>query len=138
MDFSTALENLALSYGWRFVHARRDYQNLTDAINYVSDELEGYGNGETVLFLDPVERSGRSPEITYSGNFMVLTRSDIDDTYEGKREKYIVPLLETVHGTMQNNLICEFDLDAWRSIEVINMFDFNADGLSVRFSAKGY
>lgn len=128
----------ALSKGWRFVNARRDYQNLVDATNFVADEVEGYSVGETVLFLDPVIRKTEKDGIRYSGNFMVLTKSDFDDDYESRQIKYIDPLVEVVMKSMFNKLRCDFDVDGWQAIEVINVFDFNADGLSINFNLKGY
>lgn len=138
MDVKEVLKNLALGYGWRFEYARRDYQNLIDATNFVADTIEGYGVGETVLFLDPIQRSGKSNDVTYQGNFMILTKSDLDDSYDGKHTKYIQPLIDIVHGGMEYKLRCEFDVNTWRSIEVVNVFDFNADGLSISFNLKGY
>lgn len=132
------LKMFALSKGWRFVNARRDYQNLVDATNFVADEVEGYSVGETVLFLDPVIRKTEKDGIRYSGNFMVLTKSDFDDDYESRQIKYIDPLVEVVMKSMFNKLRCDFDVDGWQAIEVINVFDFNADGLSINFNLKGY
>lgn len=138
MDIKDALENIATSNGWGFEYARRDYQNLIDATNFVADAIEGYGVGETILVLDPAQRSGKANNVVYAGNFMVLTKSDLNDTYEGKFEKYIQPLIDIVHGSMEQKLNCDFDVNQWKSIEVINVFDFNADGLSVSFNLKGY
>lgn len=132
------LKTLALSQGWKFVNARRDYQNLIDATNFVADEVEGYSVGETVLFLDPVIRKTEKDGMRFTGNFMVLTKSDFDDDYESRQIKYIDPLVEVVMKSMFNKLRCDFDVDGWQAIEVINVFDFNADGLSISFNLKGY
>lgn len=131
-------KQIADAKGWRFVNARRDYQNLIDATNFVADEVEGYEVGETVLFLDPVITKSENNGLRFTGNFMVLTKSDLDDTYEGKQEKYIDPLIEILMQQTYHNLQCQFDVDQWKSIEVINVFDFNADGLSINFNLKGY
>lgn len=138
MDVKDKLEQLATSYGWRFVHARRDYQNLTDALAFVTDEIEGYGVGETILFLDPVIRDfTESDGVKYSGNFMILTKSDLDMSYEEKQEKYINPLVEVVQDKLRSNLSCSYKINQFRTIEVINVFDINADGLSIQFNLKG-
>ena len=138
MDVKDKFESVAISYGWEFVHARRDYQNLIDATNFIADELEGYSIGETVLFLDPVTRNGESDGIRYQGNFMVLTKSDLDDSYDQKYEKYIEPIIPIVLENFKNKIRCEFpEITSWKSIEVVNVFDFNADGLSVSFNVKG-
>lgn len=136
MEVKTKLKQIALANGWRFVYARRDYQNLIDATAFISDEMRDAGAGETVLFLDPVVRKSESIGMRYTGNFMVLTASDIDDSYEERAEKYIDPLIEKVMKEMKQKLRCVYDVDGWSSIEVINVFDFNADGLSVNFNLK--
>ncbi|TYP71494.1 hypothetical protein [Aquimarina intermedia] len=138
MGVKDKLESVAISYGWNFVHARRDYQNLIDSTQFFADSIEGYEVGETFLFLDPIVRSGESEGLRYQGNFMVLTKSDLDDTYEGKHAKYVKPLIDIVMNEIKNKMRCEFpEITTWRSIEVINVFDFNADGLSVSFNLKG-
>ncbi len=138
MDFSTALNNYASDKGWRFIYARRDYQNLTDATNFIADSLEGFGVGETMLFCDPIVREGNGNSITYSGSFMILTKSDLDDDYDSRKQKYIDPLIDVVFSKMRNSFICDFDIDKWKSIELINQFDWNADGLMITFNVKGY
>lgn len=137
MDVKDKLESIAISYGWRFVHARRDYANLTDALQFVTDAVEGYGVGETILFLDPViEDLSKTESTGYSGNFMILTISDLDMSYEDKHTKFIKPLKEVLVG-FKNKLRCTYQINQFRSIEVINVFDINADGLSVQFSLNG-
>jgi len=138
MDLINKLKEIALANGWRFKPARRDYQNLIDATAFISDEMADAGNGETVLFLDPVVRKSEDIGMRFTGNLMVLTASDIDMTYEEKYEKFIQPLIDIVMVQMKNKLRCDYDVDGWQSIEVINVFDFNADGLSVNFNLKGY
>lgn len=138
MDIKDKLESLATNYGWRFVHARRDYANLTDALAFVEDEAQKYGVGETILFLDPVVRDGTKTDgIGYSGNFMILTISDLDGTYDEKYKDFIEPLTPIIVEDMRNKLRCSYNINQWRAIEVINVFDINADGLSVNFNLKG-
>ncbi len=138
MELKDKLKGLAALNGWRFVNARRDYQNLIEATTFVADEVEGYEIGETVLFLDPVIRKTEKDGIRFTGNFMVLTKSDLDDDYESRQTKYINPLVDILMKSMYNKLRCEFDVDGWQAIEVINQFDFNADGLNISFNLKGY
>ena len=138
MELKTRLKEIADSYGWRFVYARRDYQNLIDATNFISDELRDAGKGETVLFMDPVTRRAENIGTRFTGNFMVLTSSDFDNSYEERMLNYVDPLIRKVMNDMRAQLVCDFDVDDWTAIEVINMFDFNADGLNVRFNLKGY
>lgn len=138
MEAKDKFEVLATANGWRFIHARRDYQNLADALAFVEDSVEGFGIDETIMFLDPVVCDGTATDgIIYSGNFMVLTRSDVDDTYDNKYNKYIQPLKDIIFGSFKNNVRCDFEVKQWKAIEVINVFDINADGLSVQFNLKG-
>lgn len=136
MEIKHKLEEIALANGWRFKYARRDYQNLIDATAFISDEMADAGNGETFLFLDPVVRKGENLGMRYTGNFMVLKSSNLDEGYEDRAEVNIDPLIQKVMVEMKNKLRCIYDIDNWTSIEVINVFDFNADGLSVAFNLK--
>jgi hypothetical protein len=133
------LKALATAQGWAFVNAPRSYQNLQDIANFIADTMEGVGVGETFLFLDPVIRAKKTSEyIDYSGNFMVLTKSDLDETtYADRKTKYIDPVIDILYGTFYNKLRCDFSISDWRSIEVINVFDFNGDGVSMKFTLKG-
>ena len=138
MTLETKLETIAVARGWTFVNAPRSYQNLQGIANFITETMEGVGVGETFLFLDPVIRGKKSTEfIEYSGNFMVLTKSDLDETtYADRKIKYIDPINEILYGAFYNNLRCDFTISDWRSIEVINVFDFNGDGVSMKFILK--
>ena len=142
MDPKEWFENMALQKGWESIYARRDFANTIEVVQWLEDELESFQNNETVLVIDPIARSNDPSQsvsaINYSGSIMILTVSDLDDTYEGKWEKFIQPLLGIVHGEMEQALRCVFDVGNWNSIEVINQFDRNADGLSIRYNLKGY
>lgn len=141
MDLKDSLKSIveAAPFNWRFEHARRDYMNLadiTDAINAASDGMPG---GETLFWLDPVTRSPHDTGITYSGNFMVLTNSDLDaESYDEKFETYIRPLIDLVLVKLKNKLKCTYDINRFSAIEVINVLDLNGDGLSVQYELKGY
>ena len=139
MTPETKLETLATARGWTFINARRDYQNLQQLVNFIADSMEGVGVGETFLFLDPVIRGKKTTEfITYTGNFMVLTKSDLDETtYADRKIKYIDPVIEIMYGAFYNNLRCDFKVLEWNSIEVINEFDLNGDGISMKFKLEG-
>ena len=139
MTPETKLKELAVAQGWTFVNANQDYHNLQEVANFIADSMEGVGVGETFLFLDPVIRAKKTTEyMQYSGNFMVLTKSDLDETtYEDRKTKYIDPVIEILYGTFYNNLRCDFTISEWRSIEVINQFDLNGDGVSMKFTFKG-
>lgn len=141
MDLKTKLESIANNITpvpWKPVYARKDYQNLIDATDFVADSIKGYAVGETMLVIDPIKRKNRKSNLDYSGYFMVLTKSNLDETYDEKYSLYIEPLLEIIHRTVYNSLNCDFDVIQLESTEVINMFDWNADGLLVTYQLKGY
>lgn len=138
MDLKDTFKNIADAKGWGCEYARRDHQNLVDVTNSIYSASQNYATGQTFLFVDPIVRRPHETGITYSGNFMVLTNSDLDMSYDDKFEGYIRPLLDIVLGSIRNQLMCDFDVNVWSAIEVINFFDFNADGLSVQYELKGY
>ena len=138
MDVKTKFKEIADSLGWGFEYARRDYQNLIDATDFIADTLKGYGVGETILFMDPVRRSNGTDGIDEVGFMMVLTKSNQDETYDKRVELYIDPVKDIIHGSFYNKLKCSFDINDWRSVEIINQFDWNADGLGINYSTKGY
>lgn len=138
MDLSNHLENYATSQGWRYEYARRDYQNLIDATDFVADAIEGYGVGETIMIVDPIRRASENSSASYRGSFMVLTKSDLDDDYASRKTKYIDPLLDVILKDMKGLMLCNFDINQWEAIELINMLDWNADGLMVTFNLRGY
>lgn len=139
MDLRDKLQTIATDNGWTFNHGRRDYQNIQDIVSRLKSQSEDLASGETFLMLDPIQRKTlTSNTFEYSGNFMVLTNSDLKKTYTEKYEAFIAPLLEVVGVSMRNKMNCDFDVKLWRTIEVVNMFDFNADGLSVSFNLIGY
>ena len=138
MDVREFLNNQADANGWRFIHARRDYQNLTDVLHFFQDEIESFEDNESGIFLDPVITNREADGIRYTGSFMLLTKPDPDMSYEQKYLTFIKPALDIINGSMWNSLRCNFDVSNWTAIEVINVFDFNADGVSVQFNLKGY
>jgi len=137
MDFKQLLETIAAGYGWGVVYARRDYQNLQDILDRINSEAENYAEGETFLFVDPMQRKRHSTGYTYSGRFMVLTNADLADDYATKYAQYIAPIIDIVMNKIPNKLRCDGDVEQWQSIEVINALDINGDGLSVTYQWKG-
>lgn len=137
MDLKETFETIASvqSPSWGFEYARRDYQNLIDSTNWIADALNNYGTDETIFFCDPIKRGKtKAGAETFSGSFMVLTRSDHDEKYEERYTKFIEPILSILMGGFRNKLLCDFDLNLWESTEIINAFDWNADGLLITYS----
>ncbi len=127
------LENLSESEEWFFEYGRADFNNLTDVEE----------NKELVhLFLDPVTRgkkrndSGVVESKYCLGSFMMLFSSSIDEEdYNERFEKYIKPILESELEKIEDYLICEGQVSIvfWEFKEVINVFDYNCDGLIVNY-----
>jgi len=138
MDILTSIKEFSASKSWTFVQGRKSDQNLIDITDVLKSEADNMSEGETMIFLDPIERTSLDDGIQYSGNFMVLTNSALDKSYENKFTDYIEPLIQTVLKDFKWSLNCDFDVLTWRSIEVVNAFDLNADGLAVSFTVKGY
>lgn len=127
------LKDFAAAESWLFDYGRSDFHNLFN---------ESEQKDNTHLFLDPVEveknrnDSGGIESITYSGNFMALYSSSIDEvSYEDRYEKYIRLILVKVIEAIEEHLICsnEASLDVWKTIEVVNVFDYNFDGILVTY-----
>lgn len=127
------LEAIAALNGWPFDYGRADFQNLTD----IEEQKD-----LTHIFLDPVERNkfkndtGVTEAIEYSGSFMLLRSSSIDETdYNNRYEKYIKPVIETDLKVIEDSLNCDHEarFRLWKDIEVINIFDYNFDGILVTF-----
>ena len=104
----------------------------------MADTVKGFGVDETIMFIDPIKRKNRKSNIDYAGYFMVLTRSNHDESYDERFAKHIEPLINLIHTTIFNSLNCEFDVLQLETTEVINVFDWNADGLLVNYNLKGY
>lgn len=128
------LEQFCNDNNFPFVYARRDFANLYDEIE---QKLIPH------FFLDPVviESSendmGVTENETHSGSFMILVSSDIDElSYNDRYQKYIKPLIATSTDSLKDFLRCNFNLtiNQWRTVEVINVFDYNFDGIIVNYN----
>jgi hypothetical protein len=134
-------EDLALRLGMVFSYGRRDHINLLN-----------FADGDTTrrFILFPLKEtnnfsadSGFKIKTIYSGSFGVVERSSLDEYYneqkgdesEGKYKKHIEPIKLAV-ATMLDEIQCDNSLSvqSWVVDEVINLLDFNADGVIVSFS----
>ncbi|MCK5344571.1 MAG: hypothetical protein KAR20_14255, partial [Candidatus Heimdallarchaeota archaeon] len=98
------LKAFAIAQGWVFDYGRSDFQNLFEAVEQ---------KNKSHLFLDPVEirkirnDTGGVEAFGYSGNFMILYSSDIDEiSYQDRYDKYIKPILSGQLDALENELIC--------------------------------
>lgn len=128
------LKTLCIANGWYFKYARRDHQNLMKEADLLDVPM---------LFLDPVEisdndnDSGETESITYSGQFMILVSSHLDEKdYDFRYQTYIKPIAMAAAKTIKDAIVCgpAYRFDAWRMIEVINVFDYNGDGVLISFT----
>jgi hypothetical protein len=123
------LKAIATAEGWPFDYGRTDFHNLFEA----SEQKE-----VSHLFLDPVKvrdvdnDSGVTEQKVYSGSFMILFSSDIDEkSYDDRYQNYIKPIVDGDLLTIKESLRCTYEanFDLWETIEVINVFDYNFDGV---------
>lgn len=128
------LKAIAASNDWPFIYARQDWQNLYDDIEK---------KNVSYVFLDPVERDKVRNDtnvveaIIYSGRFMIVRSSDIDEeSYDDRYQDYIKPILEADILTIEEALSCVYEVEfsQWKIIELINFLDYNLDGLIVNFN----
>lgn len=127
------LKALATAESWVFTYGRTDFQNLFEA-----SEQKNVSH----LFLDPVKirdidnDSGVTEQKVYSGSFMILLSSVIDEKdYDTRYQNYIKPIVSGDLVTIKEELVCnqEAKVDVWETTEVINIFDYNFDGIIVTY-----
>jgi len=127
------LKAIATSKGWVFDYGRTDFHNLHEAV-----EVKNKSN----LFLDPVKtrdvdnESGVTEKKVHSGSFMILRSSDIDEkSYDDRYQKYIKPIVQADLKAIKDSIRCTYEatFDLWETVEVINVFDYNFDGIIVTY-----
>jgi hypothetical protein len=170
-DGVEVFEERAANLGWTFSYGNKANQNLLQS-DLIADKI--------YLLLDPVRRVRSFSEFggtgitTFTGNFLLLIKSTIDqmyygdqggevykDMYEkrvvedggtlnsiscvnslfptitnrGKYKENIKPLLQTEIVKLENLLNCEdYRINEWAIVDIIDIFDFNADGIVVTYN----
>ncbi|OAB78786.1 hypothetical protein [Cochleicola gelatinilyticus] len=127
------LKQVAEDNKYPFLYARTDYQNLYNELEQVDTPH---------IFLDPVQIDesfgdyNEVEETTYIGSFTILVSSDIDEDYDYKYLNHIKPVAKEGAIVIKEALRCEgkFTINNWRETEVVNAFDYNLDGLVIRFN----
>lgn len=124
-----------------FTYARKDFQNLYDE---VEDNVPH-------IFLDPVQTQEEYDEYfnvtgrTYSGSFVLVLSSNIEEgDYNTRYVKYIKPILEDKLRALRRGIISNqynsavqcLHIKSWNTTEVINLFDYNMDGVLVNFTIQ--
>jgi len=143
-DFVQILEQHATTLGWGFSYGNAANRNL-----FRSDSIVD----KIYLLLDPVTRShvgsstGGIGETTFSGSFMVVVKSNLDNNYhnqkgqdktQGKYEKNILPLLTSL-GSLKSLIDCsDYEIlpGGWVVIDAINALDANMDGVIITYGVK--
>ena len=122
---------------WGFTYARTDFQNLYDM-----EEIPF----KPLIFLDPIQITEEFDEYNtvnktnYNGSFMVLVSSDLDAIdYDTRYQNHIKPIIDNTLETLKQGVKCDGknSINSWRVIEVINVLDFNGDGVAVTFNIDG-
>lgn len=128
------IKTICTTNNWYFQYSRSDYSNLFDEIEVA---------GKPHVFLDPVQIETifdefNSPTLkTYTGSFMILVSSDVDDEdYDKKYQDHIKPIINNTLVTIKDAIQCDGDMsfNLWREVEVINLFDYNLDGILITYS----
>ena len=138
-DLVEVLEQQATTLGWTFSYGNKANQNLMES-DLVADRI--------YLLLDPVRRLrafsefGGTGTSTFTGSFLLLVKSTIDQEYyegqgteAGKYKENIKPLLQTEIPKLEDVLNCDaYQINEWSIVDVVDILDFNADGIIVTFN----
>lgn len=142
MDIVDYIEQEVEKLGWVFSYGNKANQNLL-----LSDIVDD----RTYFLLDIVKEDegvseyGGQGAIVYSGTFLILVKSDIDNVYHaqkgqdkslGRYNKNIKPL-KTALNLFKDVIDCsEYERQSWSKLEVINELDVNFDGLIITYKLK--
>lgn len=128
------LKEFSLNNNIPFDYGRHDFLNL---FNEIEQKNIPY------IFLEPVTTSEKRNDTNiviereYSGNFMILFSSDIDEeSYTSRYEKYIKEALGSILINLEIELSCKYYAKflTWKKTEIINIFDYNMDGIIVNYN----
>ncbi|MFV8339142.1 hypothetical protein ACNQGL_07710 [Flavobacterium sp. LB3P21] len=124
------LQLIAINNNWVFEYSRSDYQNL----------YNGMEISKIHLFVDPITIDSQfsdsgSETKTYTGKFMLLVSSDVDEAYLTKYVDHIKPLITDSTQIIKDSILCsDYEINKFQTVEVINLFDVNLDGILVNYS----
>lgn len=141
IDLPDTFRTHAVSLGWVFSYGNKANQNLLRSDSVV---------GRIYLLMDPVLESEAPSEfggdglLTYSGSFMLMVKSNLDNTYgeqkgnaaaDAKYDKNIKPIKQTELPKLKKLIDCsDLTRNVWSVLEGINEFDANLDGVIVTYS----
>lgn len=133
-DLKEIIEDHCTVLGWTYSYGNKSNQNLLSS-NLASSEI--------YLLLDPIRRRknfseyGGLIDIDFSGNLMLLVKSDLDKEYDDKYESYIKPLITSSIEQLEDAINCsDYTIVSWELLDNINDLDANMDGLLVTYTIK--
>lgn len=140
VDLVGILEAHAAALGWEFSYGNAANKNLISS-DKIADKV--YLLMDPVTRLRPSSENGAEGVKTFTGSFMLLVKSNLDNVYhnqkgkdktQGKYEKNILPLLSALES-LENLIDCsDLQRDTWTAIDTVNSLDANFDGLVVTYS----
>lgn len=129
------LTEIAANNNWFFEYSRSDYQNLYDGMEI--DKVH--------LFVDPITTHSTFNTMgtetkSFSGKFMLLVSSNIDEDYRIKYMNHIKPMLDVQYQIILDSLRCDemIEIEKISAIDIINLFDVNLDGVLINYKIKQY
>ena len=142
MEMVEKFRQIAETFGWVFIYGRKDFQNLVEA--------DDDNDEKWYFFLDPVTTdNSKKEEPTHDGYFMILSKSELDEEYDGENEdeinegkwrKNIQPKRLFFDEKFRGEIECagDFEFIKSRITDVINFFDDNMDGILCNYIIKQY
>ncbi len=128
---------------WYFSYGNAANRNLLSS-DLEPDKL--YFLMDTIVRDKTFGEFGGTGDVTFTGNFMLVVKSDLDNVYDnqkgvaftdGKYEKNIRPIIETSLVSFEDYVNCsDYEITAWSFIDAVNMLDANLDGVIVTFTVK--
>lgn len=122
-------KQIAEDNDWIFEYSRPDYQNL--------NELE---QNQIGFFLDPFVTDSKFTDSgnetqSFSGRFMLLVNSDVDESYQDKFTNHIEPLKKVQLQLIKDEISCSnLEIISFKTLEIINLYDQNLDGILVNYN----
>ena len=144
-DFTRVLQEYCVANDISYHYGRRANLNLLQS-DLLADKV--YLLHEASPRRANYNSTGTSIEkFTFIGKFFLMVKSTVDMPYFNEKQdddsisKYtlnIEPLLD-LFESMGNDFGCsDFEISQWETIDAINVFDANKDGIIVTYTAVGY
>jgi hypothetical protein len=131
MDLPQLFENICIELGYIFSYGNNANKNLID---------NGFNKDDVYFLLDPISRNKTKSEfsgnglMTYSGNFMFVMNSELNENYNDKYKYNILPLLSKLEDFEYKIECNNYQINNWDSTEIIDFLDANFDGFIISFN----